>query len=73
MLNTTQQEYLKAAKDALGVTWDELAELSGINPRALKTYRMPDTSQDYRQLPALARAAIDRLVSRRKKKVQTID
>jgi len=73
MLNTTQQEYLKAAKDALGVTWDELAELSGINPRALKTYRMPDTSQDYRQLPALARAAIDRLVSRRKKKVQTIN
>ncbi|MGA7816696.1 hypothetical protein [Caballeronia sp.] len=73
MSNTTQQEYLKSAKDALGVTWDALAELSGINPRALKTYRMPDTSQDYRQLPALARAAIDRLVSRRKKKVQMID
>lgn len=73
MSNTTQQEYLKAAKDALGVTWDELAELSGINPRALKTYRMPDTSKDFRQLPALARAAIDRLVSRRKKKVQMID
>jgi hypothetical protein len=73
MSNTTQQEYLKSAKDALGVTWDELAELSGINPRALKTYRMPDTSQDYRQLPSLARAAIDRLVVRRKKKVKVID
>jgi hypothetical protein len=73
MSNTTQQEYLKSAKDALGVTWDELAKLSGINPRALKTYRMPGTSQDYRQLPALARAAIDRLVVKPKKKVQVID
>lgn len=73
MSNTTQQECLKSAKDALGVTWDELAKLSGINPRALKTYRMPDTSQDYRQLPALARAAIDRLVVKPKKKVQVID
>jgi hypothetical protein len=63
MWNTTQQEFLKSAKDALGVTWDELAESAGINPRALKTYRMPDTSKDFRSLPALARAAVDRLVS----------
>ena len=68
MSNTTQQEFLKSAKDALGVTWDELAESSGINPRALKTYRMPDTSKDYRPLPALARAAVDRLMSGHKTK-----
>ncbi|MDN7184669.1 hypothetical protein M0D69_42995 [Caballeronia sp. SEWSISQ10-4 2] len=68
MSNPTQQEFLKSAKDALGVTWDELAESAGINPRALKTYRMPDTSKDYRPLPALARAAVDRLVSGRKTK-----
>jgi hypothetical protein len=72
MSNTTQQEFLKSAKDALGVTWDELAESSGINPRALKTYRMPDTSKDYRPLPALARAAVDRLVSGHKTKGKII-
>jgi hypothetical protein len=68
MSNPTQQEFLKSAKDALGVTWDELAESAGVNPRALKTYRMPDTSKDHRPLPALARAAVDRLLSSHKTK-----
>jgi hypothetical protein len=62
MSDTTQQEFLKDAKAQLGVTWDELAVASGINPRALKTYRMPDESKDYRTLPDLARAAIVRLL-----------
>jgi hypothetical protein len=70
MPNNTQQEFLKSAKDTLGVTWDELAESAGINPRALKTYRMPDTSKDYRPLPALARAAVDRVVSVHKAKAK---
>lgn len=42
MQDTTQQEFLRAAKEQLDVTWDELATASGINPRAMKTYRMPD-------------------------------
>ncbi|MGF6440271.1 hypothetical protein QF002_001080 [Paraburkholderia youngii] len=62
MSNSSQQDFLKAAKDQLGVTWDELAKASGINPRALKTYRMPDTSKDFRPLPELARAAVSRLL-----------
>ncbi|WP_146014063.1 hypothetical protein [Trinickia dabaoshanensis] len=57
-----QQAFLRRAKDALGLTWDELAGASGISPRALKTYRMPETSQDHRTLPNLSRAAIERLV-----------
>lgn len=67
MSNVSQQDFLKAAKDQLGLTWDELAAASGINARALKTYRMPDTSKDFRHLPDLARAAISRLLEPRKK------
>ncbi|HKT66574.1 MAG TPA: hypothetical protein VJR91_23635 [Burkholderia sp.] len=66
MPDPTQQEFLRDAKDRLGVTWDALAIASGISPRAMKTYRMPDTSKDHRALPALARAAIVRLIEDQK-------
>lgn len=63
----TQQEYLRVAKAEMarslpGITWDEMAILCGINPRAFKTYRMPESSADYRCLPNLARAAIERVI-----------
>jgi predicted nucleotidyltransferase len=57
---------LRLAKEQLGVSWDELAVANGINPRALKTYRMPDTSKDYRALPDLARSAIAPLLEDRR-------
>ena len=66
----SQQDYLKAAKAALGVTWDVLAKQAGINPRALKTYRMPDSSEDHRGLPDLARRAIDGILAVHQKKIQ---
>lgn len=72
MSNSSQQDFLKAIKDQLGVTWDELAEASGINPRALKTYRMPDTSKDFRPLPDLARAALSRLIEAPKKRKKNL-
>ncbi|WP_157378699.1 hypothetical protein [Aliagarivorans taiwanensis] len=59
----SQQEYLKGVKVELGVTWDKLAELANIKPRALKTYRMAETSKDYRVLPPLAKDAIERVRS----------
>lgn len=65
MSEQTQLDFLQAAKDALNVTWDELAEAAGIAPRALKTYRMPPTSNDYRSMPSLARDAISRLLKDR--------
>ena len=58
----TQQEYLHQAKATLGVMWDELAVAAGIEPRALKNYRMPDESQNHRGMPTLARRAIDQLL-----------
>jgi transcriptional regulator with XRE-family HTH domain len=63
-----QQEFLQAAKTALGLTWDELAEQAGIAPRALKNYRMPDDSQNHRSMPSLARRAIQQLLDAQAKK-----
>ncbi len=67
MQDLHQQEYLHAVKTALSktipeITWDAIADLCGIAPRALKTYRMPKTSKDYRAMPKLVKAAIDRVV-----------
>lgn len=58
-----QRDLLFAAKAELDVTWDALAELSGINPRALKTYRMPHGSQNRRPMPPLAHDAIQRVLA----------
>lgn len=70
MTEQSQQEYLKAAKATLSVEWDELAKMAGIKPRALKTYRMPDSSNDHRALPDLARRAIDGLLADHQEKKQ---
>lgn len=70
MTSKSQQEYLKAAKIELDVSWDEFAVLAGIKPRAFKTYRMPESSLDYRALPSLARASIDRLLASYTKKTR---
>lgn len=63
MTEQTQIEFLQSAKEALSVTWDGLAEQAGINPRALKTYRMPESSKDHRAMPSLAKDAIQRLLT----------
>ncbi|WP_298150866.1 hypothetical protein [Flavobacterium sp.] len=70
MTEQTQQEFLQAAKDAFGCTWDKLAEISGIKPRALKTYRMPAGSKDFRTLNSLAKDAINRALKDHKKELK---
>ncbi len=70
MTEQSQQDYLKAAKATLDVEWDVLADKAGIKPRALKTYRMPDSSKDHRTLPPLARRAIDGLLAEHQKSAQ---
>lgn len=64
----SQQEFLQAAKATLDLTWDELAEQSGIVARALKNYRMPDESQNHRSMPGLARRAVQQLLDAHEKK-----
>ena len=58
----SQQSFLHAVKAELGMTWDALAVAAGIEPRALKNYRMPDGSQNHRGMPKLARRAIEQLL-----------
>lgn len=67
MLKASQKSWLAAAKRALskrhpGLTWDDFARIAGIEPRAFKTYRMPQNSDNYRTMPPLARQVIERLL-----------
>lgn len=68
MTEQTQLEFLHAAKSELGVTWDELATLADIAPRALKTYRLPPASAEYRGMPKLARNAITSVLEKNRQK-----
>lgn len=62
MKEQSQQEYLKAAKETLGFEWDQFAKAVDVEPRAFKTYRMPDGSKNRRGLPAWVRKEIDKLL-----------
>ena len=57
----SQQEFLNTVKGELGFDWDTLALRAGIKPRALKSYRLPASSNGYRAMPDLARAAVEDL------------
>ena len=63
-----QKSYLAAAKHALGksvsrLTWEQFAVLVGVEPRAMKTYRMPAQSRDYRTMPKLLIEKIESLLN----------
>ncbi|MFZ4538537.1 hypothetical protein [Propionivibrio sp.] len=65
----SQKEFLALAKKTLEsragkMTWDELSVMAGVEPRALKTYRMPESSADYRPMPGVVRQAIESLLAR---------
>lgn len=59
----TQQEFLKDIKEKTGLTWDAMAAKVGLNPRTFKTYRMPETSKDYTQMPPVVKIALQTLVN----------
>lgn len=68
MKQKAQKEYLSGIKQVLEtrfgrLTWDQFAVRAGIEPRTLKTYRMPESSADYRAMPQLARQAIEALMA----------
>ena len=66
---TNQKVYLRATKHALGAsTWDELAAMAGVTPRALKTYRMPEDSKDYRAMPGPVKKVFEMLLAAKKNK-----
>lgn len=62
-----QKAFLTAAKAALAprgkkLTWDQFAAEVSVEPRAMKTYRMPADSSDYRTMPKLLVEKIESLV-----------
>lgn len=64
---TSQKEFLAHAKALLSnvhskLTWDRMAALAEIEPRALKTYRMPENSPDHRAMPLPVRRQIEALL-----------
>lgn len=66
---TTQKDYLQATKTALGAkTWDALAQIAGVAPRALKTYRMPESSDEYRGMSKFVKQAFESLLAEKAKK-----
>jgi hypothetical protein len=63
----SQKDFLARAKAALSrvhkkLSWDGMAELAEIEPRALKTYRMPENSPDHRAMPRAVRRQIEALL-----------
>lgn len=63
----SQKDFLAHAKTMLSkvhkkLTWDRMAELAEIEPRALKTYRMPENSPDHRAMPRAVRRQIEALL-----------
>lgn len=70
MEEITQRDFLKAAKAELGLKWDELAVAAGIEPRALKTYRMPIESKNYRGMSPFVRDAIERVLQEHRKRMK---
>lgn len=63
----SQKDFLAHAKALLScvhnkLTWDRMAELAEIEPRALKTYRMPENSPDHRAMPKVVRRQIEALL-----------
>lgn len=70
MEEQTQQEYLRAAKKTLDFEWDQFAKALDVEPRAFKTYRMPDSSADHRGLPTWVRKEIDKLLSEHQRKAR---
>lgn len=63
----SQAAFLNHAKAVLSrvhkkMTWDRMAELAEIEPRALKTYRMPENSPDHRAMPKSVRRQIEALM-----------
>lgn len=72
MTEPTQQELLQALKDALGATWDDVAEKTGITPRALKSYRLPVSSKGFRGMDKFVREAVEKAFAQAQKKFEKI-
>ena len=58
----SQQAFLRAAKEKLGLEWDDFAKALELSPKTFKNWRLPDESDNHRAMPNLARSAVQRLL-----------
>lgn len=66
---SSQKSWLTAVKRGLSrrypdLTWDDFARLAEIDPRAFKTYRMPERSENYRTMPDHIHLRVEKLLER---------
>ncbi len=64
----SQKSWLLLVKRGLSkhvpdLTWDSFANMVGVEPRTFKTYRMPENSDNYRSMPGVTRALIEKLLA----------
>ena len=70
MEDLSQQELLKALKDATNSTWSGVSELTGIVPRTLKSYLLPQTSKGRRGMDKFVRKAVEKALSQALNKIK---
>ncbi|MBR8426381.1 MULTISPECIES: transcriptional regulator [Burkholderia cepacia complex] len=62
----TQQDFLRHAMNALGMTREEFAERIGAKKRALDNWLLPSGSAEYRSMPDMAWKFIREILDRDK-------
>ena len=61
-----QQDFLRAAKFQLGLTYPALARELGVSPRTVEKWAMAEGSPDHRPMPLIARRFVLKLLDERK-------
>lgn len=64
MTERSQQDLLQDLKEAIGGTWDEVADRTQITARTLKSYRLPPSSKGYRGMDKFVRKAVEDTLSK---------
>ena len=72
IIEFSQQDLLFALKNALGVTWVEVAARTGIAPRTLKSYRLPDSSNGYRGMDRFVRSAVEKAYTQAQRQLKKV-
>lgn len=58
-----QRELLEQIKAACGGTWEDVAYLTRIKPRTLKSYRLPPDSAGYRGMDLFVRESTEKILA----------
>ena len=70
MKDLSQQELLQELKGAMGTTRNGVSERTGIAPRTLKSYLLPDDSKGRRGMDKFVREAVEKALLQEQKKVK---